>query len=313
MDNQRPRVSVGLPAFNGEKYLPKALDSLLAQDYEDFELIISDNASTDETGRICEKYARQDGRIRYSRNPSNIGLAPNHNRVFTLARGEFFKWAACDDEYPRQMLKRYMEAFDAAPPSVSVVYSVCEYIDELGNPLGTYSDHVDTRNAAPARRLAHLLQHINIYNWAYGLIRSEMLRKTRLLGSFPIADRVLFGELAMLGVFVELSEPLLRLRIHEGRSFTHYKDAQSLRALFDPANKTTRPFLSIEGRVQLELLRSAWQIPTRLSDKLTCVCAAVAAENWRKFKSIGGRQKRKLRCMIARARRRKADTGRLKV
>jgi Glycosyltransferases involved in cell wall biogenesis len=75
MDNQRPRVSVGLPVFNGEKYLAKALDSLLAQEYEDFELIISDNASTDETGRICEKYARQDGRIRYWRNPSNIGLA----------------------------------------------------------------------------------------------------------------------------------------------------------------------------------------------------------------------------------------------
>src|SRR5437879_6275032 len=114
MANRHPRVSIGLPVFNGEKYLAKALDSLLSQEYEDFELIISDNASADETGRICENYARRDSRIRYSRNTCNIGLAPNHNRVFNRSRGELFQWAAYDDEYSRQMLKRYVEAFDAS-------------------------------------------------------------------------------------------------------------------------------------------------------------------------------------------------------
>lgn len=308
MENRCPRVSMGLPVFNGETYLHKALDSLLAQEYEDFELVISDNASTDETGRICESYARRDSRVRYSRNECNIGLAPNHNRVFRLSRGEFFKWVAHDDEYSRQMLKRYVEAFDAASASVSVVYSVCECIDELGNLQGTKSDHVDNKDPRPAVRLAHFLQHVSIYNCTYGLIRSAMLRKTRLHRSFPMADRVLVSELAMLGEFVEIAEPLLRLRIHEHRSLSQHKNAQAMRELFDPANRTKHSFLSIEGRVQLELLRSAWRIPLRLSDKLACLCVALAVPNWRKFRNFGGLQKIKLKRMIAQTWGRQRDT-----
>ena len=312
MATASPRVSIGLPVFNGAKYLPGALESLLHQEYKDFELIISDNASTDQTRGICEEFARQDSRIRYTRNDCNLGLAPNHNRVFTLSRGEFFKWAAHDDEYPSQMLKRYVEAFDVAPASVIVVYSACECIDELGNPQCRRSDRVDKRDARPYRRLAHLLQHIGMYNCTYGLIRSEMLRKTRLHGSFPAADRVLFSELAMLGEFLELPEPLVRLRIHPGRSFAAHKSRQALRELFDPANKGKPDILSIEGRVQVELLKSAWRIPSRLPDRLLCLWAALAASNWRKFKNFGGRQKRKLAHLLAGAQSREPDPGQLK-
>jgi glycosyltransferase involved in cell wall biosynthesis len=300
--NPLPRVSIGLPVFNGEKYLPKALESLLAQEYENFELVISDNASTDETGLICENYARRDDRIRYYRNLCNIGLAPNHNRVFSLSRGELFKWAAHDDEYPQQMLRRYVEVFDAAPSSVGVVYSACEYIDEMGNLLGTDSDHLVKKGARPAGRLAHLLKHISVYNCTYGLIRSEMLRKTRLHGSFPVADRVLFSELTMLGEFIEIAEPLLRLRIHKARSFATHRSAQALRELFDPGSKTRRSFLTIEGRVQLELIRSAWRMPSHLSDKLSCLCVALAVPSWTKFKNFGGRQKTRLTGMIGQCR-----------
>jgi glycosyltransferase involved in cell wall biosynthesis len=295
-----PRVSVGLPVFNGEKYLSQAVESVLGQEFEDFELVISDNASTDETGRICQEYARQDRRIRYSRNEANIGLAPNHNRVFTLSRGEFFKWAAHDDEYPRQMLRRYVEAFDSGSPSASVVYSVCEYIDEFGNSLGTFSDRVDSAERNPHRRLGRLLQRVDVYNCTYGLIRSALLRQTRLHGSFPIADRVLFSELAMLGEFLEIQEPLLRLRIHKGRSFTQYTNPQALRELFDPVNRGKRSFLSIEARVQMELLRSAWRVPPRLPDKMKCFCTALVAPNWRKFRGVVGRKRRRLMRMVER-------------
>jgi glycosyltransferase involved in cell wall biosynthesis len=307
-----PKVSIGLPVYNGEKYLQSAVNSILQQDYTDFELVISDNASSDATEAICRDYAAKDPRVRYSRNPCNIGLAPNHNRVFHLSRGEFFKWVAHDDEYPRQMIKRYVEAFAAAPPSVSMVYSVCECIDEFGNPLGTKSDHVDKNDAQPARRLAHLLWHASIYNCTYGLIRSAMLRKTRLYGSFPMADRVWISELAMLGMFIEIAEPLLRLRLHGDRSLSQHKNAQALRELFDPANKTKRPLLSLEGRVQLELLRSAWLIPPRFSDKLECVCVALVVLNWRKFRNYGGLQKAKVARMLGKAQRHQPDAGRLK-
>ena len=92
-----PRVSIGLPVYNGELFLENALDSILSQTYSDFELIISDNASDDKTEEICRSYAARDKRVRYSRNAHNLGAAPNYNRVYHLARGRYFKWASHDD------------------------------------------------------------------------------------------------------------------------------------------------------------------------------------------------------------------------
>lgn len=299
MDHRKPKVSIGLPVYNGERFLAGALNSLISQDYEDFEIVISDNASTDNTGNICQEYAQKDDRIRYSRNERNIGLSRNHNRVFALSQGEFFKWAAHDDEYPKRMLSRFVEVLQDAPPSVSVVYSPCQYIDEFGNTLQTISDRAEKKDKWPHKRLAHLIVHISVYNCAYGLIRSDILRKTRLQGSFPIADRVLFAELAMLGEIWEVKEPLLRIRLHSGRSFVAHTTPQALRELFDPVNGRKGSLLSLEGRVQLELLRSACLIPPRLIDKILCLAAALTMPSWRKFKNFGGRQKRRLSELIA--------------
>ena len=110
-----PRLSVGLPVYNGENYLAESLEALLGQSYEDFELIISDNASTDGTADICRRYGKQDSRIRYIRQPRNIGLAPNHNFVFEQSRGEFFKWAAADDLYGRDLLQALRHRSRRAP------------------------------------------------------------------------------------------------------------------------------------------------------------------------------------------------------
>ena len=103
--------------YNGEKYLTNALTALVEQDFEDFELIISDNASTDNTEAICRDLANKDPRIRYARNESNIGLAANHNRTFALSQGQLFKWAAHDDDFPRTMLARFVEVYDNSPES----------------------------------------------------------------------------------------------------------------------------------------------------------------------------------------------------
>ena len=295
-----PRVSMGLPVFNGEEFLPRAIKSLLDQDYGDFELIISDNTSTDGTQRICEDFARQDKRIRYARNERNIGLAPNHNKTFRMARGEYFKWVAHDDEYSPKMLSSFVEALDSAPPSVTAVYSVCEYIDELGTRLGRFTDGVDRRDPRPHRRLAHLLLNIHIYNCTFGLIRASALRKTRLHGSFPMADRVLFSELAMLGEIRELPEPLIHIRIHKGRSFTKQKSAQSLRKLFDPMAPEEKKFVSLESRVRIELMRSAWRIPVSLREKIMCLSVTLVAPIWRDIKIFGSRHKRRIVRLLAR-------------
>ena len=293
-----PKVSLGLPVFNGERFLRVALDSLVQQDYEDFELIICDNASTDSTSSICLDYARRDTRIRYWRNEKNIGLAPNHNRVFELSRGDYFKWVAHDDEYPPQMLTRFVEVFTHAPPCVSVIYSQCEIIDESGNIQETGSDHVEKRDPSPCRRLAHLLLNASIYNFTYGLIRSDTLRKTQLHGSYPMTDRVLFAELAMLGELWEIPEPLLRLRFHAGRTFQANTTLRDLQTLFDP---NTSSLLGLESRVQWELIRSSYKTPARLRDKFLCVSTALGLPSWVRFKNFGGLQRRRLRQALRRS------------
>src|SRR5215207_1517689 len=112
MNTDLPRVSVGLPVYNGENYLAEAIDSVLAQTYQNFELIISDNASTDSTEEICRDYAARDRRIRYFREPQNRGAAWNFNHTFELARGEYFKWVAHDDVIGPQYLARTVDQLD---------------------------------------------------------------------------------------------------------------------------------------------------------------------------------------------------------
>jgi glycosyltransferase involved in cell wall biosynthesis len=109
MSDTNPKVTIGVPVYNGEKYLAAALDTLLAQSFEDFELIISDNASTDCTEEIARAYAARDGRVRYERSGANRGCAWNHNRVFALARGRYFRWAAHDDLCAPTLLARTVE------------------------------------------------------------------------------------------------------------------------------------------------------------------------------------------------------------
>lgn len=91
MNRKQPQVSIGMPVYNGEQFLKDALDSILAQTFDNFELIISDNTSTDNTQEICKAYSAKDQRICYYRNEKNLGAAWNFNRVFELARGEYFK------------------------------------------------------------------------------------------------------------------------------------------------------------------------------------------------------------------------------
>ena len=118
MTSHVPRVSIGMPVYNAENYLGEAIESLLAQTFQDFELIISDNASTDRTEAICREYAARDPRIRYERQAENQGAARNFNHVFERARGPYFKWAAHDDLHSPTFLARCVEVLDRSPDVV---------------------------------------------------------------------------------------------------------------------------------------------------------------------------------------------------
>ena len=106
MSRDRPKISVGMPVYNGEPYLGISIESILAQTFGDFELIISDNASTDHTEEICRDFASKDDRIIYSRNEENIGAAGNYNRLVDMASADYFRWSNADDVFAPELHER---------------------------------------------------------------------------------------------------------------------------------------------------------------------------------------------------------------
>jgi glycosyltransferase involved in cell wall biosynthesis len=211
----RPTVSIGIPVYNGEKYLRQALDSLLAQTYQDFELVISDNASTDRTGKICEEYRDKDPRIRYYRNQVNAGAPLNFNRVFELSKGEYFKWAAYDDLHGASFLEKCVRVLDQ-DPSVVLCHSKTGRIDENGTFLGNYDrkSHWEIDSEKTSERFRELISIGYPKGIIYGVGRVQAIRKTRLLGTYVGADRNLMAEIGLTGRIVEIPEYLFFRRDH---------------------------------------------------------------------------------------------------
>jgi glycosyltransferase involved in cell wall biosynthesis len=199
--------------FNGEKYLKEALDSILAQTYRDFELIISDNASTDRTQQICREYATKDSRIRYYRNDKNLGVPRNFNRVFELSLGEYFKWAADDDVHASEFLRKCVSILDK-DPSIVLCHSKTGSIDEDGHWVGNYDRMWRISSRKPHERFGDLIITRNPCVPLFGLGRASLYRKTPLYRNFIGADRNLLAEIGLLGRICEIPEYLFFLRDH---------------------------------------------------------------------------------------------------
>jgi glycosyltransferase involved in cell wall biosynthesis len=126
-----------MPVFNGEHYLPRSLKSLLNQTYGNFELIISDNASTDQTEEICNEIAKRDRRVRYIRNPVNIGSIPNFKLSLERAEGQYFMWAACDDFWEPSFVEKMVKMLDEHPSCI-MAFSGFNHVDINGAVFRTY-------------------------------------------------------------------------------------------------------------------------------------------------------------------------------
>lgn len=268
MSNDKPRVSIGMPVFNGENYLAEALDSLLAQTYSDFELIISDNASTDGTQEICRTYEAKDHRIRYFRNQTNIGAAKNYNRVFELSSGEYFKWAAHDDLCAPEYLRKCIEVLDRNP-SVVVCHPKTIYINEKGEVCKYYDDKLDLRSPRPHERYHdYFFRPYRRCNAIFGVIRANELKKTPLIGSYFGSDQVLLGELALRGKIYRVSEPLFFRRDHPQQLWNVNPTRTMIEAWYDPtrARKITFP----HWRLLLEHFRSIKRTPLSWHERKWC-------------------------------------------
>jgi glycosyltransferase involved in cell wall biosynthesis len=215
LSNSKPCISIGMPVFNGERYIELALDSILSQTFPDFELIISDNASTDRTQQICQEYKSKDDRIRYYRNEKNLGAPRNYNRVFELSLGEYFKWAAYDDVIAPDFLKKCVEVLEKHPSYV-LCHSKIGVIDEHGSLVGNCDHRTMTKIGSKKahERFGDLISIRNPCFALFGVIRASEFRKTPLHGSYIGADRNLLAEIGLLGRIYEIPEHLFFRRDH---------------------------------------------------------------------------------------------------
>lgn len=267
MGKNPPKVSIGLPVFNGENYLSQAVESLLAQTFTDFELIISDNGSTDRTRQICEAYAARDPRIRYYRHDKNVGAARNFNFTVEQARGQYFKWAAHDDMCAPEFLARCVAILDGQAEAV-LCYSRTVFIDNLGQVTGYYSDNLNLRSSKASERLHHFFTNPGWCHPVFGLMRKDILQRTQQIGNFPRSDRNLLGELALYGQFYEIPENLFLRRLHPQISTSANKTEGELAAWFDPLKKGKMIFP--RWRRVFEYFRAITRAPLSLTERGRC-------------------------------------------
>jgi glycosyltransferase involved in cell wall biosynthesis len=263
-----PSVTIGLPVYNGEQYLEAAVRSLLAQTYGDFELILSDNASTDRTPDICRMFAELDDRVQYCRNDVNIGSAGNHTRTVELAQSPLFKWAGCDDLYAPTYLDCCVAALSAS--HAVLAYPQTIVIDEEGNIVRNHDDCFHLVGLRPHERLRRVLRHSNqdLLNPSLGLVYTAALRRAMPVGRYYASDRVLLAQLAMEGEFHEVPERLFYRRVYMQQSSWTSGTDEEVTAWFDPAAKN-----SVTGprfRKGLGYFGAVWRAEQPPAVKLRC-------------------------------------------
>jgi glycosyltransferase involved in cell wall biosynthesis len=249
MTSEQSIITIGVPVYNGGEMLAEMLQSLREQTYPSFRVIICDNASTDGTAETCRRFAAADPRFVYHRNPTNIGAAPNFNRVFELGRSTpYFKWAAHDDIYAPTFLERCVELLEQdptavlaypitimvddtregrAPDHMCVREEVLEsFVDEKGRPAWKLGPLNLAEGDDPAQRLSEYLNRLTTANEFFGVIRTSALERADPYPSYYGGDRPLLSQLVLMGRFRQVPEPLFINRYHQGASRTLSRSEQ---------------------------------------------------------------------------------------
>lgn len=261
MGARNPKLTVGVPVYNGERYLPELFACLRAQTLDDFEMVIVDNASSDRTGSLCRSFAAQDRRVRYFQNEHNIGAARNFNRVFELAKGTYFNWVAYDDVFASDYLARCADVLDRDPSVVlchaNVLFADADlhpipydaksgcYVDARGRPLIRGEPPGLVSSPDPVRRFADVLHRVHFCTEIFGVIRSDALARTSLHRSYYGSDKVLLAELALFGRFAQVPEPLFTKRVHQRT--TLYFTTRERDAWIDPDVRHRVPQVHVLG------------------------------------------------------------------
>lgn len=272
MENNKTLISIGLPVYNAERYLPQTIDSLLAQDYPNFEVVITDNASTDRTADICRNYAGRNPQIRYYRHERNMGMYLNFNKAFELCRGDFFIWAGGHDYWDKNLLSSCVEEM-LRFPDIVLCTPQYKHIDENGETISVTRTALDTRGRKASERFRAMLREPIFCFAVYSLMRANALRKTHLFSEAFFSDRILWAELGLNGEFYFTDKAYIYMRMfsardsHEGRN-----EVDKVKRLIPPERVKSRsgiimarfPFCQLNYRV----LRALYASKIGLFDKL---------------------------------------------
>ena len=272
-----PKISLALPVYNGERYLEGCLASIISQSFEDFELVVSDNASTDSTLEILERFAERDPRIRIIRQPKNVGAAQNFNLLFGETKADIFKWCAHDDRLDPDYLLETYSALQAAPEAV-LAHSHTVIHDMDQNTHEVFAPAFSMTTSDRAMRLREVFLHGRRCYEVFGLLRRSALEKTDLIGNYRGGDNVLLFRLALLGQFVIVPKPLFTLGRHTDQSTTLLNNSQAYHAWFTgQSNKVSFP--------DWNFLFAAWRttagLNLSLSERLRCY-KELLAETYRR-------------------------------
>ncbi|MCL1594636.1 MAG: glycosyltransferase [Actinomycetia bacterium] len=299
-----PDLTVGLPVYNGERYLSGSLDSILGQSYSDFHLIISDNASVDSTRDICEEYASRDERITYIRQKKNMGGAWNFNTVVHHAASPLFKWISHDDLTGEGFLELCMAEFTDAPDDVILCYPRTILIDGDGENIGDFDDNLDLRQESSCARLRGYLDNYKMSNPIFGVIRKDLLTRTSLLGSYASSDKVLMAEMAIVGQFWEIPDRLFLRRYHEEMSRKANVTPDEVAAWFDPNHP--HPVSMTRSKLYLEYMRSIASAQLGLSpaERARCMKEMVVSGGLHELRVVGGEMKRETKIGLVRTKKR---------
>ncbi len=302
MTGKEPCVTLGMPVRNGMPYLRPALDSLLAQDFEDFEVLISDNDSDDETRAVCEEYVRADARVRYLHQATNLGAAGNYNLLVHEARGAFFKWCAADDMAAPGFIGDCVAALERAGDDAVLAHVLTRWVDEAGATLEDYGADLPFDDTAPHTRLRTLLGdpvHSHLFKCSpiCGLMRTSVLRDTGLIRPYGASDKVCLVEMALRGSWVQVPEYHFLRRVHEQSSLNANRDPEELARWFDPKNKGRYPApRTTLFKGYLEAIRRA---PLGFTERRRCMGPLMGLLR-REWRVLGGEYKIKTRLALGR-------------
>jgi hypothetical protein len=243
------KVSIGLPVYNGDRYLEGALSTLVDQTHTDLEIVISDNASTDRTQAICEEFARRDPRIRYIRQTYNKGAAFNHNTVAYASTGEYFRWYSYDDRMGPRLIEECAKVLDENP-DVVLAWPRPSVIDADGNVIDDFTVDLPWDNRTPSSRLGSRVgPNESQVGWCfpiYGLARRSAFLECLPMGAFNRSDVVVLAHLALLGQWRELPQGLFFCRVHADNS-TARRAPHEMACWMDPKASPARSMPNIHA------------------------------------------------------------------